>query len=77
MGNELLDGWLHLPIPVFERVSQLAEEVFQASQAYLDAVRSGGILAEPVRSGHEGTIRAILDRVRLTPNAEGGPRSAE
>jgi hypothetical protein len=73
MGNELLDGWLHLPIPVFERVSQAAEEVFQASRSYLEGVRAEGVLPEPDRAAYESVIRAILERISLLktglPNA--------
>ncbi len=63
MGNELLDGWLHLPIPLFEVVSGEAEELFQASQGYLAAVRSGGPLPAAVRARHERAIQAVFAQV--------------
>jgi len=64
MGNELMDGWLHLPIPVFETASGLAEELFQVSQAYLAAVRAaGGVLPDAERAVHEARIRGVLERV--------------
>jgi hypothetical protein len=70
MGNELLDGWLHLPIPTFEAVSGLAEELFQASQELLAAVRAGGGPATDPATAPVGRIEAVLDRVKALAAAE-------
>jgi len=56
MGNGLLDGWLHLPIPRFEAISDLAEELLQACQTYLARIAAGD--ARPPR--------------RRTPGVRGG-----
>ena len=48
MGNELLDGWLHLPIPVFEALSGLAEELLSAGQACHAAMRAVPPTVPPV-----------------------------
>ena len=74
MGSDLLDGWLRLPIPLFEEVSDLSEELFRACQAYLAWIRQA---ARPVpaegRRPHEELIRKVLDRVHaLTEGAVGG-----
>lgn len=65
MGSDLLDGWLRLPIPLFEEVSGLSEELLQACQAYLAWLRQA---PRPVpdegRGMHEAVIRSVLDRVR-------------
>jgi hypothetical protein len=63
MGNGLVEGLLHLPIPIFEELSTLAEDLFDASRAYL------GVLASaPNGSGDRlpngATIQAILERAR-------------
>ncbi len=64
MGNELLDGWLHLPIPVFEAMSGLSEELFRAGQGYHAALRAAGpALPEPERAAHEQAIQDVLARV--------------
>lgn len=64
MGSDLLDGWLRLPIPRFEEVSGLSEELFQACQAYLAWLRRA---PRPTPAGgrrtHEDLIRSVLDRV--------------
>jgi hypothetical protein len=64
MGSDLLDGWLRLPIPLFEEVSGLSEELFQACQAYLAWLRQAPrpVPAEGRRT-HEELIRSVLDRV--------------
>jgi hypothetical protein len=64
MGNGLMDGWLHLPLPVFEALSDLAEELLQAFQAYLAWLGTEGAKAGEGRSRHEESIRAILARTR-------------
>ncbi len=66
MGSDLLDGWLRLPIPLFEEVSDLSEELLQACQAYLAWLRQSSPRPNPVESrrGHEAAIRAVMDRVR-------------
>jgi len=65
MGNDLLDGWLRLPIPLFEEVSGLSEELLQACQAYLAWLRQTP-RAAPAEGccTHEDLIRSVLDRVR-------------
>ena len=64
MGSDLLDGWLRLPIPLFEEMSGLSEELLQACQAYLVWLRQA---PQPVpadgRRTHEDSIRSVLDRV--------------
>ncbi len=64
MGSDLLDGWLRLPIPLFEELSGLSEELLQACQAYLGWLRQA---PRPVpaegRFTHEDLIRSVLDRV--------------
>jgi hypothetical protein len=64
MGSDLLDGWLHLPIPVFEEVSRLSEEMFRACDAYLAWLRQAPrpIPAEG-RWPHEDAIRGVLEKV--------------
>lgn len=65
MGNDLLDGWLHLPIPLFDEVSGLAEELFQACQGYLAWIReAGATVSVDGRRSHEERVRAILMRVQ-------------
>ncbi len=65
MGSDLLDGWLHLPIPLFEELSGLAEDLFRACEGYLAWIRQA---PRPVRAGdrqpHERLIGAVLDRAR-------------
>jgi hypothetical protein len=53
-----------LPIPLFEEVSGLSEELFQACQAYLAWLRQAPrpVPAEGRRT-HEELIRSVLDRV--------------
>ncbi|HWT79402.1 MAG TPA: hypothetical protein VN648_11435 [Candidatus Methylomirabilis sp.] len=66
MGSDLLEGWLRLPIPLFEEVSDLSEELFQACQAYLAWSRqSPRPVPGEVRSTHEESIRTVLDRVHM------------
>lgn len=64
MGSDLLDGWLRLPIPLFEEMSGLSEELLQACQVYLVWLRQA---PRPVpadgRRMHEDSIRSVLDRV--------------
>ncbi|MBI4735302.1 MAG: hypothetical protein HY766_04465 [candidate division NC10 bacterium] len=64
MGSDLLDGWLRLPIPLFEEVSDLSEELFRACEAYLAWIRQARhpIPAE-ARRPHEEVIRGVLQRV--------------
>lgn len=65
MGSDLLDGWLRLPIPLFEEVSGLSEDLFQACQAYVVWIR-GMSHPAPIedRRIHEDAVRSVLDRVR-------------
>ena len=64
MGSDLLDGWLHLPIPLFEKLSDLSEELFRACEAYLACLQQA---PRPIpvedRRIREETIRQVLDRV--------------
>ncbi len=74
MGSDLLDGWLHLPIPLFEEVSGLAEDLFRACEGYLAWIRQAPY---PVPAGdrqpQERLIGAVLERVRSLPTrAVGG-----
>ena len=62
MGNDLMDGWLHLPIPLFEEVSELSEEVFRACEGCPAGARQPGRRAPDAT--HEGRLRAVLERVR-------------
>lgn len=65
MGSDLLDGWLRLPIPLFEELSGLSEELLQACQGYLAWLRqSPRPVPDESRISHEAVIRSILDRVR-------------
>jgi hypothetical protein len=65
MGSDLLDGWLCLPIPLFEEVSDLSEELLQACQAYLVWLRQAPRpIPDESRSSHEAVIRSVLDRVQ-------------
>lgn len=65
MGSDLLEGWVRLPIPLFDEVSGLSEELFRACQAYLVWIRGA---PQPAPAGdrctHEALIRSVLDRVR-------------
>lgn len=74
MGSDLLDGWLRLPIPIFEQVSGLSEELFLACEAYLAWIRqAAGPISAEGRRPHEELIRNVLDRVHaLTRRAVGG-----
>jgi hypothetical protein len=74
MGSDLLDGWLHLPIPVFEEVSGLSEDLFRACQSYLAWIRQAPQpLAAEGRRPHEDLIGSVLERVNaLSVRAVGG-----
>jgi hypothetical protein len=78
MGSDLLDGWLRLPIPLFEEVSSLAEELLRVCQAYLAWLRQ---VPRPVpaedRRTHEDRIRSVLDRVHALAAAGGGRAGGE
>lgn len=74
MGSDLMDGWVRLPIPVFEEVSGLSEELFRACEGYLAWIRRA---ARPIsaegRRPHEDLIRNVLERVHaLTERERGG-----
>ncbi len=83
MGNGLLDGWLHLPIPRFEAISDLAEELREVSQAYLVRLQQAPpACSAEERMAHEAAIRSIMTRMQAlavpnpqspTPNPKGGP----
>lgn len=65
MGNGLIDGWLCLPIPLFERISDLAEELFLACQGYLGRLSAvPPPLSAAERASYEDTVREILSRAR-------------
>jgi hypothetical protein len=65
MGNGLIDGWLRLPIPLFEQISDRAEELFLACQDYLKRLSAvPPPLSAVERASHEDAIREILSRVR-------------
>jgi hypothetical protein len=78
MGSDLLDGWLRLPIPLFEELSGLAEELLRACQAYLAWLRQ---VSRPVpaedRQAHEDRIRSVLDRVDALAERGSGSAGAE
>ena len=74
MGSDLLDGWLYLPIPLFEELSGLAEDLFRACECHLAWIRQA---PRPISAGgrrpHEELIGAVLERVRsLAARAGGG-----
>lgn len=76
MGNDLIDGWLHLPIPLFEAVSDLAEDLFRACEAYLAwAQQAPAPEFEGGRHPHKEKIRRVLERVHSL--VEGSPEAAE
>jgi len=65
MGNDLIDGWLYLPIPVFDALNERSEELFQACRAYLGQLHNGPLpLREEERRAREASIGAVLDRAR-------------
>jgi hypothetical protein len=73
-GSDLLNGWLHLPIPVFEELSGMAEELFRACETYLAWIRQAPPpVSEVDRAPHERTVRSVLERVRALAEA---PRSS-
>ncbi len=73
MGSDLLDGWLHLPIPVFEKLSDLSEELFRACEGYLAWLRQAPRpIPEEDRRIREEAIRRVLDRVHGLAEAPGG-----
>jgi hypothetical protein len=73
MGSDLLDGWLHLPIPLFEELSNLSEELFQSCQAYLTWLRQAPApISDEDRWIREEAIRRALDRVHVLVPAPGG-----
>jgi hypothetical protein len=78
MGSDLLDGWLRLPIPLFEEVSGLSEELLQACQAYLAWLRRAPRPAPAEgRCRHEDLIRSVLDRVHALAKTSGeGPHGS-
>lgn len=65
LGNDLLDGWMYLTIPVFEEVSDLSEELFRACESHLAWARQE-IRPNPEedRLRHEERLRVVLERVR-------------
>jgi hypothetical protein len=64
MGSDLLDGWLHLPIPLFEELSALSEELFLACQVYFAWLRETTTpTSVEGRQAYEDSIRAVLGRV--------------
>lgn len=65
MGNDLIDGWLHLTIPLFEEVSDLSEELFRVCESYLAWARQAST-PSPDATGlcHEEMLQNVLERVR-------------
>jgi hypothetical protein len=73
MGSDLLDGWLHLPIPLFEELSGLSEDLFRACEDYLAWVRQAPRpISGVTRQVPEEAIRKVLDRVNALAEREGG-----
>ena len=72
MGNDLVDGWLYLPIPLFEKLNGLSEDLFRACQSYLDWIRNAPcpVVAEG-RTPHEELIKSVLERVRCLAGESG------
>jgi hypothetical protein len=65
MGNGLIDGWLHLSIPVFESVSDLAEELFERCDAYLKWLREAASPIPPeARLPYAAPIESVLTRAQ-------------
>jgi hypothetical protein len=63
MGNGFMEGWLHLSIPRFEAISDLAEELCQAFQAYLARLQQAPpACSAEERIAHEAAIRSIMTR---------------
>jgi hypothetical protein len=78
MGNDLMDGWLHLPIPLFQEVSDLSEEVFRACESYLAWASQGSTPAsEEERQLHEERLHAVVERVRALAARGDGRTGAE
>ncbi|HYL81510.1 MAG TPA: hypothetical protein VEU07_11900 [Candidatus Acidoferrum sp.] len=74
MGNDLLDGWMYLTIPVFEEVSDLSEELFRACGDYLAWARQElGPNPDAARLRHEERLRVVLERVRALAGRSEGP----
>jgi hypothetical protein len=72
MGSDLLDGWLHLPIPVFEKLSDLSEELFRACEGYLTWLRQAPRpIFEEERRIREEAIRRVQDRVHALAHPPG------
>lgn len=73
MGNGLMEGWLHLSIPRFEAISDLAEELCQAFQAYLARLQQAPpACSAEERIAHEAAIRSIMTRTHAlaVPNPQ-------
>ena len=73
MGNDLIDGWLHLAIPLFEELSDLSEELFRVCESYLAWARHAST-SNPGAAGprHEERLQDVLMRVRaLAERGEG------
>jgi hypothetical protein len=72
MGNDLVDGWLYLPLPLFEKLSGLSEDLFRACQSYLDWIRNAPcpVVAEG-RTPQEELIKSVLERVRCLAGESG------
>jgi len=65
MGNDLIDGWLQLAIPLFEEVSDLSEELFRACESYLAWARQASTPnPDEARLRHEERLHEVLERVR-------------
>jgi hypothetical protein len=72
MGNDLVDGWLYLPLPLFEKLNGLSEDLFRACQSYLDWIRNAPCpTAAEGRTPHEELIKSVLERVRCLAEESG------
>ncbi len=74
MGNDLIDGWLHLAIPLFEEVSDLSEELFRACESYLAWARQACTRSsDEARLRREERLQVVLERVRALAGRDEGP----
>jgi hypothetical protein len=78
MGNDLIDGWLYLPLLTFDTLNEHSEALFQACRAYLGKLR-GGPVPLPVEEGRtrEEAIGAVLDRIRGLAASGAGEQQRE
>ncbi len=78
MGNDLIDGWLYLPLPVFDTLNEDSEELFLACRAYLGQLRGLPVpLPAEERRAREEAIRVVVDRVRAFAASRGEAQQRE